>query len=313
MAVLSPAVGIGTGPERYAGAELTRLRAQVARLEAERAALQWAVGHDELTGLANRGLFCTLAPPLLGTGRPAVVMVLDLNGFKPINDRWGHDVGDCVLRTVGQRLAACTACDLVARLSGDEFTGISTSRARDCAATWWRPAVTALVAAVAEPMLVAGRVVSVTGSVGVALAQDGVPVHELLRRADLAMYRAKAGGGGFAAWSEVAADRPPTVEFTLSPLGQPGAAPTLDPHHRDSADLASAGTYRRDDPVWIYRDGAWRPGVVENASRRAVLVTYRHGAATGTVVDTVTAEYVAARNGVDPQLDRRNRAPGVAA
>ena len=314
MEVLSPAVGTGTRSQRNREAELARLQAQVARLEAERAALQWAVGHDELTGLANRGLFCSLAPPLLRTGQPAVVIVLDLNGFKPINDRWGHDVGDCVLQTVARRLAGCTACDLVARLSGDEFTGVSTSPTPDCCpVTWWRPAVSALVTAIAEPIPLAGELVRVTGSVGVAPAQDGVPIDELLRRADLAMYRAKGTGGGFATWCEAGTDRPRTVEFTLAPLVQHATAPTVDPQRRDPAGVAPAGSYRRDDPVWVYRDGAWRPGVVENASGRAVLVTYRHAGGTGTVVDTMTAEYVVARAAVDPQLDRRELAPRIAA
>src|SRR2546421_2466528 len=288
--------------------ELARLQAQVARLEAECAAVQWAVGHDELTGLANRGMFCALAPPLLGTGRPAVVTVLDLNGFKPVNDRWGHDVGDAVLRIVAQRLAGGTGYDLVARLSGDEFTGIVSGRSA-AAGNWWRPAVTALLAAIAEPMPVAGRAVRVTASVGVAPACPEVPVDELLRRADLAMYRAKAHGGGFATWSEPTVSEPTvsrqSVELTLSPFARYATAPSFDPHRRNRADLAPAGSYRPGDPVWVYREGGWRPGVVESASGRAVLVTYRLRGGTGTVVDTMTAEYVVARDAADPQLDRR--------
>jgi diguanylate cyclase len=305
MEVLSPAVATGRRPQRCARVEdeLARLQAQVARLEAECAALQWAVGHDELTGLANRGMFCALAPPLLGTGRPAVVTVLDLNGFKPVNDRWGHDVGDAVLRTVAQRLAGCTGYELAARLSGDEFTGIVTGRP-DATATWWRPAVTALVAAIAEPMPVAGHRVHVTASVGVAPACPAVPIDELLRRADLAMYRAKAGGGGFAIWCDPTASER-SVEFTVSPCARYATAPTFDPCRRDSASSAPAGSYLRGDPVWVYRAGAWRPGVVECASHRAVLVTYRLCGGTGTVVDTMTAEYVVARAASDPQLDRR--------
>jgi hypothetical protein len=160
-------------------------------------------------------------------------------------------------------------------------------------------------------MPLAGELVRVTGSVGVAPAQDGVPVGELLRRADLAMYRAKACGGGFATWGEPPATR--SVEFTLSPLERHATAPTFEPHRRDRASVAPAGSYRRDDPVWVYREGAWRPGVVECASGRAVLATYRHAGGTGTVVDTMTAEYVVARAAVDPQLDRRELAPRVAA
>ena len=96
-----------------------------------------------------------------------------------------------------------------------------------------------------------------------------------------------------------------SVEFTLSPFARYASAPTFDPYRRASADLAPAGSYLRDDPVWVYRDGSWRPGRVESASRRAILVTYRLCGGTGTVVDTMTAEYVVARNASDPQLDRR--------
>jgi GGDEF domain-containing protein len=86
MEILSPAARIDAKVYHRAapaGAELAQLRAQVARLQAERAALWWAVGHDELTGLPNRRLLHTLAPSLLReAGRAAVVIVLDLDGFK---------------------------------------------------------------------------------------------------------------------------------------------------------------------------------------------------------------------------------------
>ena len=309
MDLLSPAVEIGrvrNGRTPSVEAELARLRAQVVGLQAERAILLWAAGHDELTGLANRRLFCTLAPSLLRAARPAAVIVLDLNGFKPINDALGHEAGDRVLQMVAHRLASNTCCDLVARLGGDEFTGVLTSPRAEAGECWWLPAVTALTAAIGQPTRVAGRVVAVTASVGVATAHGDVPIGELLRRADLAMYRAKVDGGGHAAWDRQAltgapAERAPrVVEFTLSPAS-PSAAPACDPHHRDPAGLAPADAYRRADPVWVFREGAWRPGVVETASCRAVTATYRHG--TGTVVDTMTAEYVQARQAVDAQLD----------
>jgi diguanylate cyclase (GGDEF)-like protein len=294
-------------------AELARLRAQVVGLQAERAILLWAAGHDELTGLANRRLFCTLGPSLLRADRPAVVIVLDLNGFKPINDALGHEAGDRVLQTVAHRLASFGGCDLVARLGGDEFTGILTSRRCEAGAHWWLPTVTALTAAIAEPMRVAGHVLGVTASIGVAPAHGDVPIGELLRRADLAMYRAKVNGIGHAPWDRhalaapcattAAAPAPRIVEFTLSPAPQ-STTPTCDPYHRDPAGLAPAAAYRRDDPVWVYRAGAWRPGVVETASCRAVTATYRHADGPGTVVDTMTAEYVVARGAVDAQLDR---------
>ncbi len=204
-----------------AGAELAELREEVARLQAERAALAWAVGHDELTGLVNRRLFDALGPMLLEQDRPAAVVVLDLNDFKPINDAYGHDVGDEVLRTVARRLTACAGDDLVARRGGDEFAGVLTGPQPSAPTYWWRPAVARLWSAVAEPIRVSGRTLRVCASIGVAAAQDGAPFTELLRRADLAMYRAKADDGGYAAWEpqpEPDPDDPSRViEFALFP------------------------------------------------------------------------------------------------
>jgi diguanylate cyclase (GGDEF)-like protein len=180
--------------------ELTRLQEQVSRLRAERAALWWAVGHDDLTGLANRRLFSTLAPALLRGGRPTAMIVADLNGFKPINDTLGHDAGDRVLRIVAERLARCTGDALVARFGGDEFAAVLVSPHLDALDGWWQPTVAALSASIAESMVVAGHTITVTASIGVAAVQPCVPVDEMLRRADQAMYRAKAGGGGYAAW-----------------------------------------------------------------------------------------------------------------
>jgi diguanylate cyclase (GGDEF)-like protein len=179
-------------------AELARLRAyvdqleaQVTELRAERVALWWVAGHDELTGLANRRLFQAMAPHVLVTGvGPAAVIVLDLNGFKPINDTLGHDTGDAVLRVVAQRLASCLGDELVARLGGDEFAAVLTNTDPEGCGHWWRETVTALSAAIAAPMSVAGKTLSVSASVGVAPA-DGAPLAELLRRADRAMYQVK--------------------------------------------------------------------------------------------------------------------------
>ncbi len=177
--------------------ELARLRAQVAWLEAERAALWWAVFHDELTGLANRrGLPRFAAPLLRESERPAAVIALDLNGFKPVNDRFGHAVGDRVLCVVAQRLVRCVG-DLAARLGGDEFAAVLTSPHPGVHGHWWRPAVAALSAAIAEPVPVLGETVAVTASIGVALARADAPFAELLRDADHAMYRAKTTGSAY--------------------------------------------------------------------------------------------------------------------
>jgi diguanylate cyclase (GGDEF)-like protein len=329
-AEVTPAGVLHAGRIDQAEAELARLRAQVVWLRAERAALWWVVGHDELTGLANRRLFSSLAPPLLRTGRPAVVILLDLNNFKPINDRFGHEAGDQVLQIVAQRLTDRAGDDLVARLGGDEFTGVLTSPCAEAPPQWWRPAVTALAAAIAEPMPVAGHLLSVTASIGVAPVQEDIQISELLHRADLAMYHAKLSGGCFAAWGKhvlngakgadlrsIHAPASQIVEITLFPATNDtrdgGAAPTCDPHQRDPHDVAPASSYRRNDHVWVYREGAWRPGVVESASGWAVMATYRYAGGTGTVVDTMAAEYVLARTDADTQLDRETCDPGAAA
>lgn len=76
------------------------------------------------------------------------------------------------------------------------------------------------------------------------------------------------------------------------------------PPQRDPAEVAPADSYRPSDPVWVYRNG-WRAGVIEAASSRAVMVTYRPTNHRGTGVDTFTASYVHARADVDPALDSR--------
>src|SRR5438477_36642 len=137
-------------------AEVARLRAEVAWLQTERAVLWWAVNHDELTGLANRRLLNALGPALLSRPERCAVMVLDLNGFKPINDKYGHAVGDEVLRTVAHRLARCIGDDLAVRLSGDEFAAILTAPPigprRD-----WSTLVDTISKAIADPMTIGDR------------------------------------------------------------------------------------------------------------------------------------------------------------
>jgi diguanylate cyclase (GGDEF)-like protein/PAS domain S-box-containing protein len=148
---------------------------------------------DPLTGLANRAFFHeqlehavsmrTESP--LGT---AVVFV-DLDQFKQINDQHGHSVGDEVLAALGERLkSVIRAGDSVARLGGDEFAVLLTA-VRDPA----EPAIVAerLIEQITAPIEVAGRHLSVTASIGIALGDSGA---ELLKQADAAMYRAKLNG-----------------------------------------------------------------------------------------------------------------------
>jgi hypothetical protein len=80
-------------------------------------------------------------------------------------------------------------------------------------------------------------------------------------------------------------------------------SPTVHPDQRDPSEIRPTDTYARLDPVWVYRGGTWRAGIIEATSARAAMVTYHPSGARGTGVDTLTAKYVAARAEIDPTLD----------
>jgi len=154
--------------------------------------------HDPLTGLANRVRFADrLAERFDGGGsdHQIVIALMDLDGFKEINDTLGHQSGDQVLVEIADRLR--TAVDdstLVVRLGGDEFGLLGASRARPSSvASMCRR----IRDAVAEPIEIDGIVVTMGVSIGVAVApDDGVNAETLMRRADVAMYSAKSGRDG---------------------------------------------------------------------------------------------------------------------
>jgi diguanylate cyclase (GGDEF)-like protein len=149
--------------------------------------------HDALTGLLNRGAFrsaltATLADPLARDG--VCVLLLDLNDFKPVNDTWGHDVGDEVLSAVADRLReGLRGSDLAGRLGGDEFAVLLTGVGEWDVAT----RVARLRERLAEPYETGPATVRVSASIGRATCPaDGVTAQELLGRADAAMYRDKS-------------------------------------------------------------------------------------------------------------------------
>ena len=154
--------------------------------------------HDALTGLANRRLFedhlRRSAAQARRSGQAFAVCYMDLDGFKPVNDRHGHEAGDAVLRAVGLRLHnELRANDTVARLGGDEFAWIlsGVTDAQDV-----RPVLQRCMEAVERPIaLEDGTPVTVGCSIGVALsAVLGTDEQELLAAADAAMYEAKEAG-----------------------------------------------------------------------------------------------------------------------
>jgi diguanylate cyclase (GGDEF)-like protein len=152
--------------------------------------------HDPLTNLANRRLFEErLSHAVLrGTrdSRPIMVLFLDVDDFKTVNDSLGHDAGDRLLVLAAERLLHATrGCDTVARLGGDEFA-ILLDGVRDpleAAAVAER-----VVAALGTPFTLGERQLRIGGSVGIAFAAPIDSADDLLRNADVAMYHAKSGG-----------------------------------------------------------------------------------------------------------------------
>jgi diguanylate cyclase (GGDEF)-like protein len=172
----------------------------IRRLSVRERQLEYQASHDPLTNLANRVCFHervsgALASTAPGAARVAVLFI-DLDDFKEVNDRLGHQVGDHLLVAVAERLLGCIRPgDVAARLGGDEF-GVLVTQV---------PSIRELMG-IAERILEALRVpvvlatdgvVSTQGSIGVATAEaPGIGADELLRRADVAMYAAKARGKG---------------------------------------------------------------------------------------------------------------------
>lgn len=152
--------------------------------------------HDPLTGLANRTNFRTeLEHALLDRaahGRDVAVLLLDLDGFKQVNDNLGHSVGDTVLEWTAERLLAHTSDgDVVARLGGDEFAVLLDTAHRSP-----RQSADAIRHAFDEPFVVGNDIIAVRPSIGIAVADSSdlvgaAAASELLHRADTAMYEAK--------------------------------------------------------------------------------------------------------------------------
>jgi diguanylate cyclase (GGDEF)-like protein/PAS domain S-box-containing protein len=164
-------------------------------------ALEHLALHDGLTGLANRTLFGDLLARSLASARrakePRAVLMMDLDGFKNINDTLGHDRGDTLLKQVGERLVeTLRESDTVARLGGDEFA-ILPAEATDLHSA---VAVALKIQQACElPFTTNGETMHVSPSIGIArFPEHGTTSSELLHRADLAMYSAKRAGDGHA-------------------------------------------------------------------------------------------------------------------
>lgn len=155
--------------------------------------------YDPLTGLANRALLMDRLRQALANaerrGQSVAVLFMDLNRFKEINDIMGHDVGDQVLIEVAQRFQGMLRqADTLCRFGGDEFIIIAGESNHASAVQ----VAERLQQALGDPIVVQGKSFSVGTSIGIAFyPEDGQSADDLLKQADIAMYRAKASGGGY--------------------------------------------------------------------------------------------------------------------
>lgn len=160
--------------------------------------LEHLVAHDALTGLPNRNRFHERLEQALESARcehlRLALLYLDLDGFKRINDRYGHDLGDQLLREAGERIRGCVRqSDMVARLGGDEFVVLLYGIAHPDHAM---AVAEAIRNELQKPFSLEGQAVHVSASIGIALhPEDGEEKKPLLRHADNAMYAAKRKGG----------------------------------------------------------------------------------------------------------------------
>jgi len=184
--------------------------------EAAEAAVTHQAHHDQLTGAANRVLLMhrLVAAVRADAGaEPALLVLIDLDGFKVVNDTWGHPAGDLVLRAVADRLRELVrAGDTVARVGGDEFVGLC----RRVPPGGGEALAARMADALRKPVDVGPARATVGASIGLVTVDtrarstgpdSATAADELLRRADAAMYAAKRGGGGF----RRASDHRPTL------------------------------------------------------------------------------------------------------
>jgi diguanylate cyclase (GGDEF)-like protein len=176
-----------------------KLRAEMAvREESDARSLHLAY-HDSLTGLGNRLLFKEqlehALKDVLEAAKPVAVLLIDLDGFKGINDTLGHSIGDLLLRSVANRIRdILPANGRIARLGGDEFAVLQLSAEQPSAAITLAQEI---INAVSRPSAIEGYDVTISASVGVAVGMAGsMSAENFLKNADIAMYSAKSDGRG---------------------------------------------------------------------------------------------------------------------
>lgn len=207
---------------------------RIGQLSAERTraeqALEHAATHDALTHLPNRRQFLNRLRDVLEQGTGGVVLFCDLDRFKEINDRFGHDAGDQLLIEVSRRLRACIdPPGMVSRFGGDEFVVLLIGATR----VQGQGVAARIAAALREPFEQTGGA-GIDVSIGIADATDGHDPEQLVSRADQIMYRAKAARASDRATRPARPARPavqdayrahgPAAARTKEPAGEPGGS-----------------------------------------------------------------------------------------
>ena len=224
-----------------------RLEHEIAERRLAEEQLRRQALHDALTGLPNRLLlYDRLEQGILKsarTARPFGLLFLDLNGFKEINDTFGHPCGDELLRQVGARLAdRLRSTDTVARLGGDEFAILLPDLdGLDAAVEVSR----SLLAALVEPISVEGHQLTIGASVGIVLCPDhGADPSTLMRRADVAMYAAKHSSRGHSVYAPETDSHSPRRLTLLADLRRESCRDQFRLHFQPEVELRS-GRVRR--------------------------------------------------------------------
>jgi diguanylate cyclase (GGDEF)-like protein len=207
--------------------------------------LQHQATHDHLTGLPNRAMFhdrlARAFGRATGDGRRTALLMIDLNHFKEVNDSLGHEVGDLLLVELAKRLARdLRYCDTIARLGGDEFAILLTDTADHTAA---QGAARRILELCGEPFEIEGFKLQVGASIGIAWAPEHASdPRTLLRHADRAMYRAKAGGGGVVEHSPLHDSEGATRITLLEDLRSAVGTDELVLHYQPKVDLRTGRT-----------------------------------------------------------------------
>ncbi len=240
---------------------LTGTARNISELKESEAKILRNAYYDSLTSLPNRTLFRERLEHdvrhAARTGFALALLFIDLDGFKEVNDRLGHDAGDLLLQQCARRLQDCVrATDTVARIGGDEFTVILNEVNK---IAFIEVLVCDILAELARPFCILGKQVTVSGSIGISLCpQDGRQPDELLRNADQAMFVAKhAGRNRFAYFTPAIRDSAWARLKVIDELRQALARQELLVYYQPIVELATEAIVKAEALVrWRHPDGS---------------------------------------------------------